>query len=419
MHLKNKSQKLSKLLILTLTFTFLVFPLFPNVKAETLQEQLARLQKEISQIQQDKNNLQGQINSNNYTISGYNSEVSKLYGEAQIFQKELDELNLQIREIELNIKILDSDIKSTEEKIKNAEIEMDRLEKESKVLLKNSYFNFRVYGNTDTSGSLSFFGNINNYFKDSQYKEIIQTDSNGVMTNLISLKNELEQSRRDLATKLEQVKKDRELVVIKQDEAKLKKDNLDAKIAVYYQQINILNSQNSSAQNTIAVFSQEEAEKRKNANAIQLAIANSFSSINGGTFVLQGTIIGLQGCSGLCTGPHLHFMTYVNGALVDPCSRLSGGVCGYGSGDVKWPLNPVSYFTSGFGDRCFNWNGLYCDFHNGIDLVGSYATAPILAAHNGYLFKGTDSYGAKYIILCENTNCNQGLKTGYWHLSSF
>lgn len=412
-------QKIKGIILIIVMF-FGMFPFTSATQAETLEEQLARLQREIAEIQNQKNNLQNQINSNNYTISGYSSEVSKLYAEAQIYQKEIDELNLQIKELEVSINILDEDIKQTEEEILEKERYVAELELESNTRIKNSYYNFRIYGSIEGTGSLPFLNNINSYFKDSQYKEIIQSDTNSIITQLINLREQLREEKKLLAGKLEEVKKDKELIVIKQDDVSKKKEDLDAKMAIYYQQINYLNAQNSNAQNSISVFSQEEAEKRRTANAIQLTIANSFSSISGGTYVVAGTLIGLQGCTGLCTGPHLHFMVYVNGSLVDPCSQLSGGVCGYGSGGVQWPLNPVSYYTSGYGNRCFNWGGsLYCDFHNGIDIVGSYATAPIYAAHNGYLFKGTDTYGAKYIIICQNQNCNQGYKTGYWHLSSF
>jgi len=408
-----------KIILFLLTLVLGLSP-FQYVYAETLEEQLNRLQAEIAALQEEKNKLQNQINSNNYTIAGYNSQVSKLHGEALIYQNELDELNLQIEELEVNIKILNENIKMTEKDIAKKEEEILDLEFESNKRLKNSYYNFRLYGSSDNSSSLAFFGNINNYFKDSQYKEIIQSDTNNILNELSILKQDLEAERKELAAKLEQVKKDKELIVIKQEDVKKKKDDLDAKMAIYYAEINALNQKNKNAQSSIEVFSQEEATKKRDANAIQLAIANSYTSISGGTYVLEGTIIGLQGCTGLCTGPHLHFMTYINGNLVDPCSQLAGGICGYGNGSVKWPLNPVTHFTSGFGNRCFSWSGqLYCDFHNGIDIVGSYSTAPVYAAHNGYLQKGVDGYGALYIIICEYQNCNQGKKTGYWHLSSY
>jgi len=47
--------------------------------------------------------------------------------------------------------------------------------------------------------------------------------------------------------------------------------------------------------------------------------------VTGGAHVQQGQIIGYVGCTGSCTGPHLHFETRVNGQAQDPRTYLSGG----------------------------------------------------------------------------------------------
>jgi Meckel syndrome type 1 protein len=47
--------------------------------------------------------------------------------------------------------------------------------------------------------------------------------------------------------------------------------------------------------------------------------------VTSGSQVQQGQVIGYVGCTGNCTGPHLHFETRVNGQAQDPRTYLSGG----------------------------------------------------------------------------------------------
>jgi murein DD-endopeptidase MepM/ murein hydrolase activator NlpD len=41
-----------------------------------------------------------------------------------------------------------------------------------------------------------------------------------------------------------------------------------------------------------------------------------------GQGVGQGTTIGAVGCTGWCTGPHLHFEVHIGGRAVDPLGYL-------------------------------------------------------------------------------------------------
>ena len=44
--------------------------------------------------------------------------------------------------------------------------------------------------------------------------------------------------------------------------------------------------------------------------------------VSQGQSVAQGEQIGAIGCTGYCTGPHLHFELWIGGAPVDPLAYL-------------------------------------------------------------------------------------------------
>jgi uncharacterized coiled-coil DUF342 family protein len=385
----------------------------------TLQEQLAQLEKELKEIKSQKSSIQSKLDSNSYTIAGYNSQISKLYGEAELYQKDIDQLAVEIKQIEISIDILNQQITEKETEIARSENTMVDLEKESNLRIKNSYFNFRMYGNNEVGSNVLPVTNINEYFKDSQYKELIQSDTNDLFALVVELKEELAAKKLELDSQLTSVKKDKEILDIKKSDLDKKKEEVDIKIAAYYSQVNALKSQNNQFVGQIKAFSEDEIKKKAESNKIQQQILNSYVPASQGQYVVAGTIIGNKGSTGFSTGPHLHFMVYQNGATQNPCGYLSGGVCG-GNNILQWPLQGDVSLTSGYGNRCFQYgsNPNYCDFHSGIDLVSSPWNAPVYSAHNGYVNKGVDGYGALYIVLCEAPNCS-GMKTGYWHLSRY
>ncbi len=417
-----------KLFLLLTVFVTVFSGLIPfsitSIGGESLEEELERIEAEIEAIKRDKQDLQQQINNNQYIIGGFNEQISRIHGEVLVFQKEIDELQLEIQELEVNIKILEERIRENREEIAKITDDVYSLEKESKARIEDNYIRFRASsgGSVDETNIFST-ESINDFFKDSQYITIIQEDTNRILLDLADLKIELDEKKKELDEKLKEVNKEKQAIEVKRNDLEKRRDEIDQKKNAYYAQINDYQKEIQNAQGAIAVFSQEEAEKKSEAEQIRQAIFNSYNPVTTGELVTAGRPIGNQGCTGLCTGPHLHFMVAENGQWQDPCGYLKPGgpVGGCGFGDrLDWPISGTVYYTSGFGNRCFSWNGTnYCDFHAAIDLAAVPANAVIFAAHDGYAYKGTDSYGANYVIICQNQDCNQGIKTGYWHLSSF
>lgn len=397
----------------------------PTVRGQTeaeLRAELKKLEEQLKSIQNEKNKIQDQINANEYVISGYNQKASELNGEITIFQKEIDALQIQIKELEINILLIQDEIKKREAEIAARESEIVDLDKESSRRIRTSYMDFRMSGSDQIdASSILQSSNINSYFKDSLYSEIIQAETNMLMRELARLKTELNRARDELAERLVNIDKEKAVIEAKKLDVDKRKSEIDAKKAIYFAEIAKMQNEINNAQINIALFSEEEAKTAANAEAIRNQIFGSYTPVQNGAPVRAGQMIGNQGATGLATGPHLHFIVQIDGAYQNPCSYLPAGAMGCGGGNsLSDPLGGPAIFTSGYGNRCFDWGGTpYCDFHNGADAQASPWNAPVYAAHDGYLYKGVDPYGALYIIICQNTNCNQGLKTGYWHLSAY
>ena len=415
----NKSKLIRVCIIFLLSSIILNNTLgFPVIYSKSLKEQLDELQLEIEQIKDAKSLIEAEINTNQAVINTFSSDAAKIYEEILVFQKNIEELELQIKVLDLNIKITEEEIEKKIYEIRVKEDNIKQLEDESDERIKDNYYKFRLYGSTDVNTS-SFLNvdNANSFFKDSQYKEIIQRQTNLLMKELAGLKENLIKSRKELDEKKVSLGKEKDFIEIKRLDFSKKQDELKAKQEIYYREIYAIQNKINNKQVQILSFSEEEAKKNAEADRIKIQLFNSFSPANEGQFVVAGKVIGRQGATGFVTGAHLHFIVWDGGNYQNPCDYLSG--CS-GGGILSFPLDPGPTITSGYGERCFKWGSEdYCDMHNGVDMVTSPWNGPVYASHDGYIYKGVDGYGALYIILCEESSCSSGIKTGYWHLSEY
>lgn len=401
---------------------FIVFP-GNHIQAETLEEQLERLEKEIAQIRLGKQGLNDQIASQKNKIGIYSGEIGSLRAEMEGLQFDIAEIDLQIKELEVNIAAINKDVEEKEASIAENQQVVNTLETETKARITHDYMDYRARGMVNVDFLPS--EDPNTYFKDSQYKSLIQEQANRDIDEMLARKVQLEKDRAKLDANLSQLARNKAIVDEQSSQLDKAKEDLQSKIDGYYKALYQAQANINYNSSVLGAYSEQEAKKQAQAEAVRQQIFNQFSPIGSGQYVIAGTQIGRQGSTGWSTGPHLHFSVAYNGSTQNPCIYLPGDFvaeCG-GNGSLAAPMHGSFYYTSKYysginGDlRCISGYG--CSSHPAIDVANSIWNAPIYAAHDGWLYKGVDQYGALYIIICANNNCNQGFKTGYWHLSQY
>lgn len=414
-------------LVLVVSFGNLLLPQSTN--AASLQDQLTDVQKKLGDITKKKQDLQDSLNKYSQESQSYSGKIRTLSTEISLLDTEIAEKQLKIDELNLSINILKEEVETSISIISQTEYDVEQMQFSVDGKIKGMYLDYK----TGISVSELDAGiDSEDMFKKLQYKAVLIEQTRQLVEQLNQKVKELEVEKAGLEEKNVQLQRDKQLI----DEEKLVLDSKKAQLNVQRQSFYSLQEQarrnGQAEQNKIEVLSDEEAKARAQAELIQQQIFANTGSVPNGSYVLAGTRIGFQGSTGISTGPHLHFIAKVDGKSVNPCTKLGSGPFGSCRGDGAfkfWPLQGTHYFTSGYGSRCYNHNGVpRCTFHDGIDLASPIANAAVFAAHDGWMIRGFDKCsgsicnngGANYVIICENkTNCKSGLQSGYWHLSGF
>ncbi|MCA9379115.1 hypothetical protein KC640_01680 [Candidatus Dojkabacteria bacterium] len=168
----------------------------------------------------------------------------------------------------------------------------------------------------------------------------------------------------------------------------------------------------------------------KNTSEFAYLLQKSLAGSEQPVYVHTGQIIGMQGCSGVCTGTHLHLVTTVDGVEVDPCTLLpltpltiwgSKSVCGVPASKIAWPFYLPWIVTQEFGVI----SPVVHDVHNALDIIDR-EYAPVLAAHDGWIYTERrdctgavicNSGAANIVKICTQKDCRAGITTEYWHLA--
>lgn len=410
-----------KLFALPLTILFCITLMFTSLVTvyATPQDDLLAVQKKLEEIRNKKSGIQNSIKQEKKYQNQLTAEINDLKNQIDLLDTQIQEKELVIQELQLKIDIITKQIAVNEQDILTATNNIGKLQTETDKRLVDMYLDQKTFSKMN----IIFSSASTDFIKYDLYENTVQEKTNNLITDLNNQKADLNDKKQQMEDDKITVLKDatqmqEEKVAMEQD-----KTDLDSQRQVYYRKKNESASRIGSDQNSLNNLTEEEQKVMAEQTRLEQVVFDNIKSIPNGTYVTAGTIIGYEGCTGLCYGPHLHFGVNINGSYVNPCSVLPGGVlsnCGGGAGQMQWPMHGSFVLTSGYGWR---WG----KFHYGIDIAYYGGGGPIYAAHNGWMYHGFEKCGpnwpvcggggANYIIICENkSNCSQGKKTFYWHL---
>lgn len=419
--------KLAKSCLVVMLGTAMLIGISPiPVVAASLNEQLTDVQKQLAALKKQKQDINGRINTYKQQANSYAAKINGLNEEINLLDTEIQEQQLQIDELNLSIGILQDEIEVSKSVISQVEYDIEQMQYHVDSRIRGMYLDYKTgIGVTEIDATLDEEG----VFKKVQYKSLLVEQTKELVEKLNLRVDQMNSQKVALDEKNNKLTQDLQAI----DQTKATLDAKKAELVVQRQNFYALQEQarraSGAAQSEFRVLSEQEAKTRADEQLILQKIFQSVGSVPNGSFVKAGTIIGYEGMTGVATGPHLHLMVAVNGKSVNPCTKLGSGPISGCSGDGSlgyWPFQTTHYFTSSYGNRCYNHNGfMRCSFHDGIDLQSSSKNSPIFAARDGWLQRGAwacsgslcNGGATKYVIICDDrNNCNNGLKHAYLHL---
>ena len=389
------------------------------------QEDLDNVQKQLAELRKKQQDLDSQIDDQKALSDKYGSEVYALNSEIRKMELQVQEKQLVIDELNLQVTILQQKIVDTQEQIEKTEGVIADLQEETDARLADMYLDIKSF---DNSVNMMFASEgSGDFVKEGLYREAIQEETNEKLDKLALEKSNLERDKAQLESDKIKVEEDKSLM----EQQRMALESDQTVLAQKKNKFEAMKRQSDTAAAALAIeydtLSDEEKKLQAQLDLLKQQIFNDVGKIPSGNYVAEGTIIGYEGSTGVSTGNHLHFEFKNNNVYQNPCSvlpskQLYNTSCGTSNPQLStWPMAGNYWFTSGYRTSSR-------PTHNGID-ISSGGSAAIIASHSGWIYYGNDGAcswykggypcngaGANYAIICQNKDCNTGIKTMYLHM---
>ncbi len=415
-------------IIFPLIFVFGFLAIFTDAHASDdltkLYNELKAIESRLNDVKTKKKTIDGQIKSETNQQTTLTRQIGYLEGVINGLENNIEERNLEIEKKQKEVEILEQEIEEKNFTIAKYQSDIEGLNNTVKLRLNSTY-------KEESSSSVldTLISNPNNMylFEVIKYYEALRLKDREKIEELRNQKKVINDDLKLQEEKRIEIQKIKFAIEEEKNSLIGEKEALGAQTAWKAKLVETSKQNQKNLESSKVVLSEEEVELSKKFSETQNAIfaAKKKVDIKVARPVTTGDIIGREGCTGLCTGDHLHFSVDANGDGTNdnPCNYLPSGVisgCGTANSTISWPMKGTFYLTSGYGYRSYP----YKSFHSAIDIAYPWGTSSdfIYASHDGYLSYGKQSCSgslckggfANYAIICSDADCS--IKTGYWHL---